>query len=137
MSVCQKISFGMIAAIVAVVLIPVARSAPGTHGYFYQGRCACGHDCYVRIEGEDYLSYSPGHGVPEHRKFMLRRSGDGWDVNGLPHSDIYLSPLEGGDKVVGRIRYGDGALHESWDGGRIGGGFRESITRGRFGGQRF
>jgi hypothetical protein len=116
MTIRQKLVFAGGGAAVAVVLAPVAWSALGTGGYFYDGRCACGHDCYVRIQGDGYFSYSPGHEVPEHRKFTLRRSADGWDVMGLPHSDMYWSPLEGEDKVIARLRYRDGALYESWGG---------------------
>jgi len=33
---------------------------------------------------------------------------------GLPHSDMYWSPLEGEDRVIARLRIRDGALYESW-----------------------
>ena len=36
------------------------------------------------------------------------------EVLGLPHSDLYRSPLEGEDKVIARLRFRDGALYESW-----------------------
>lgn len=113
MTTRQKLVLAGVGAAVAIVLAPVAWSAFGTGGYFYDGRCACGHDCYVRIHGDGYFSYSPGHEVPEQRKFTLRRNADGWDILGLPHSDMYWSPLEGEDKVIARLRYRDGALYES------------------------
>jgi len=110
----QKLILSGGAAILAAALAPVVWSAHGTSGYFFNGRCACGNDCYMRIQGDGYFSYSPGHGVPEYRKFTLRRTADGWDVMGLPHSDMYWSPLEGEDKVIGRLHLHDGALYESW-----------------------
>ena len=114
MTLRRKLIFAGGVTLLVAALAPVAWSALGTGGYFYDGRCICGHDCYVRIQGDRYFSYSPGHGVPEHQKFTLRRSADGWDIMGLPHSDMYWSPLEGEDKVIGRIRYHGGALYESW-----------------------
>src|SRR5438105_1891600 len=47
-------------------------------------------------------------------EFTLRRTPDGWDVMGLPHSDMYWSPLEGENRVIGRLQFRDGALYESW-----------------------
>ncbi len=85
------------------------------HQWLLLRRPLCrGNDCYVRIQGDGYFSYSPGHEVPEYRKFTLRRTADGWDVMGLPHSDRYWSPLEGENKVIGRLRFRNGALYESW-----------------------
>ena len=114
MTIRQKLIFAGVAALLAAALAPVAWSAFGTGGYFFNGRCVCGNDCYVRIQGDAYFSYSPGHEVPEYRKFTLRRTADGWDVLGLPHSDMYWSPLEGENKVIGHLRFRDGALYESW-----------------------
>ena len=101
-------------AAVAVVVAPIAWSAFGTHGYFYQGRCICGHDIFVRIQGDGYYSYSPGHGESEHRAFAVRRRGDEWDVFRPPDSAMFRYPSEPEDKVLARIRLGDGALYESW-----------------------
>ena len=110
----QKVIIAALAVVLAVFVAPIAWSAFGTRGYFYDGRCVCGHDCFVRIQGDGYFKYSPGHGVPEHREFTLRPRDGGWEVLGLPHSDLYWSPLEGEDKVIARLRFRDGALYESW-----------------------
>jgi hypothetical protein len=114
MTLRQKLILAGGVALLAAALASVARFALGTGGYFYSGRCVCGHDCYVHIQGDGYFSYSPGHEVPEYRKFKLRRTADGWDVMGLPHSDMYWSPLEGENRVVARLYFRDGALYESW-----------------------
>jgi hypothetical protein len=114
MSTRQKaVIVGLVAALAAFVA-PIAWSAFGTHGYFYAGRCICGHDSFIRIQGDGYFKYSPGHGVPEQRAFTLRPRDGGWEALGLPHSDRYWSPLEGEDKVIGQLRLRDGALYESW-----------------------
>ena len=114
MTTPRKLVLVSLGAALIVFLAPVAWSAFGTHGYFCDGRCICGNDVFVRIRGDGYFNYSPGHGVPEHRAFTLRAQGDGWEVMGLPHSDLYSSPLEGENKVIARIRFHDGALYESW-----------------------
>jgi len=116
MTLRQKFIFAGATALLAAAMAPVAWLALGRGGYFYAGRCVCGHDCYVRIRGDRYFSYSPGHEVPEYRKFALRHTADGWDVMGLPHSDVNWSPLEGENKVIGRLHFRDGALYESWGG---------------------
>ena len=107
--------------ILAFTLVVAAFTAPvwstcTTHAYFYEGRCACGHNCYARIAGDGLFKYSPGHGVPEYRAFELRPRGGEWDIMGLPHSPFY-SPLEGPDKVIGRLKLQDGALCCNWSGG--------------------
>jgi hypothetical protein len=114
MTTRRKLVLASLGAAVIVFGAPVAWSALGTRGYFREGRCACGNDIFVRILGNGYFSYSPGHEVPEHRKFTVRRNSDGWDIMGLPHSDMYWSPLEGEDKVIGHLRFRGGALYESW-----------------------
>ena len=114
MTLRQKLIFAGVVALLAAALAPVAWSALGTGGYFYDGHCVGGNDCCVRIQGDGYLSYSPGHEVPEYRKFTLSRTADGWDVLGLPNSDMYWSPLEGENKVIGRLQFRVGALYESW-----------------------
>ena len=113
MSTRRKLIVATFGAVLAVFLAPTAWSMFGTHGYFCEGRCVCGHEVFVRIKRDGYFSYSPGHEVPEHRDFTLRRTSDGRDVMGSPHSDWYWSPLEGENKVVARLRYRDGALYES------------------------
>ncbi len=95
MRIRGKILIVCVGALLIAAFAPLVWSARGTTGYFYDGRCACGHNCYVRIQGHAYLKYSPGHQVPEHRAFTLRPTADGWDLLGLPHSDTYWSPLEG------------------------------------------
>jgi hypothetical protein len=110
----QKLIFAGAVALLAATLAPIAWSALGTRGYFYRGRCACGNDCYVRIQGDGYFSYSPGHEVPEHREFTLRRTADGLEVMGIPHSEMYWSPREGESEVIGHLRLRGGALYESW-----------------------
>ena len=109
-----KIIISGLGAALVVFVAPIAWSALGTHGYFYAGRCICGHDSFVRIQGDGYFTYSPGHQVPEHRAFALRPREDGWEVLGLPHSQMYRSPLEGEDKVIAHVRFRDGALYETW-----------------------
>jgi hypothetical protein len=103
--------------ILASPIVFTALSTRGTGGYFEDGRCACGNDIFVRIQGNGYYRYSPGHGMPESRSFTIRRHDDEWEVMGLPHSDLYWSPLEGENKVIGRLRFHDGALFESWGNG--------------------
>jgi hypothetical protein len=119
MSTRQKLILTGLGATFAVFVFvaPIVWSASGKQGYFYSGRCLCGHDSFVRIQGDGYFNYSPGHGVPETRSFSLRPRDDGWDLFGRPHSDAYWSPLEGEDKVIAHIRFHDGALFESWDNG--------------------
>jgi len=114
MTTRRTLVLASLGAVIVVLGAPVAWSAFGTHGYFYDGRCTCGNDVFVRIQGDGYLKYSPGHGVPEHRAFTMRAQRDGWEIMGLPHSDAYSSPLEGADKVIARVRFHDGALYESW-----------------------
>jgi hypothetical protein len=64
------------AIVLGVVLVSsivfTAVAAGGTRGYFEGGRCVCGHDIFIRVEGNGYFKYSPGHGVPEHRSFTVR-----------------------------------------------------------------
>jgi hypothetical protein len=114
MSPRQKLVTAGFGVALAVFVTPIVWSAFGTHGYFYAGRCICGHDSFVRIQGDGYFKYSPGHGVPEERAFTLRPRDGGWDVMGLPHSDLYWSPLEGENRVIARIQFRDSALNESW-----------------------
>jgi hypothetical protein len=105
--------------VLALVLLPIALSAFSSrspHIYYEGGRCACGHDTFIRVTKDGYFQYSPGHGVPEHRSFTIRPHDGEWEVLGLPHSDMYWSPLEGEDKVIARLRIHDGALYESWGG---------------------
>ena len=110
----QKLIIASLGTALTVFVSPIAWSAFGTRGYFYAGRCICGHDSFIRIQGDGYFTYSPGHGVPEQRAFTVRPREVGWDVLGLPHSDMYWSPLEGKDKVIARLLLRDGALYESW-----------------------
>ena len=95
-------------------IIYTAVSARGTGGYFDGGRCACGNDIFIRVEGDGYFKYSPGHGVPERRSFAVHWHNGVGDVMGLPHSDLYWSPMEGENKIIGRLRFRDGTLFESW-----------------------
>jgi len=101
-------------ALCAVFVAPIAWSAFGTNGYFYAGRCICGHDSFVRIQGDGYFKYSPGHGVAEDRAFTIRRRANGWDLLIPPHSAMFSSPLDGQDKVIAHLSFRDGALYESW-----------------------
>lgn len=101
------------AALVSPIIFTVL-SAKGNGGYFVGGRCACGNDIFIRVEGDGYFKYSPGHGVPERRSFTVHWHNSEGDVMGLPHSDMYWSPLEGENKVIGRLRFHEGALFESW-----------------------
>jgi len=114
MTTRRKLVLASLGAALIAFLAPVAWSALGTHGYFCEGRCVCGNDVFVRIRGDGDFKYSPGHGVPEYCAFALRAQGDEWEIMGLPHSDLYSSPLEGENKVIARIRFHDGALYESW-----------------------
>jgi len=114
MTTRRKLLLASLGAAVVVLGAPVAWSAFSTHAYFRAGRCVCGNDAFVRIQGDGYFKYSPGHRVPEHRAFTLRAQGDGWELMGHSHSDLYTSPLEGENKVIARIRLRDGALYESW-----------------------
>ena len=112
----RKLLLASLGAAVIVVAAPVAGSAFGTHGYFCAGRCACGNDIFVRLQGDGYFKYSPGHGVPEHHAFTVRAQGDGWEVIGPPPSELHSSPSEADNQVLARIRLQDGALYESWGG---------------------
>ena len=118
MIIRRKFIITAVGTVIATIAVPVIWSAFGANAYFYDGRCICGHDSFVRIAGNGYFSYSPGHGVPEHQKFKIGKIADGWAVLGLPHSDKYWSPLEGEDKVIAYLRLGGGALYDSWDGGK-------------------
>jgi len=109
----KRLTVGIGVAVI-VFVAPIVWFAAGSGAYFYEGRCLCGHDIFVRIQGDGYFTYSPGHGEPEHRDFTLRAKDGGWEVLGLPHSDLYWSPLEGEDKVIAHLRIRDGALFESW-----------------------
>lgn len=110
-------SIGTVIIVIIVILALVAWPASSARGYFYGGRCACGHEIFVRIVGDGLFNYSPGHGVPEHRSFNLRPQRDGWDIMSLPRSDRYWSSLEGENKVLGRVQFREGALWESWGSG--------------------
>lgn len=114
MCVRSKLVVSSIGAVVIVLVAVAAWPAFRLHGYFYQGRCGCGHDIFVRIQGDGLFRYSPGHGVPEYRAFRLRALSDGWDIMGVPHGGAYWSPSEGQTSVLGHIRFRDGALWESW-----------------------
>ncbi len=110
-------TLGAAAAIAALLASPIlfsALSGGGTHGYFEAGRCLCGHDCFIHIRDDGYYQYSPGHGVPEHRSFAIRPHGGEWEILGLPHSEMFWSPLEGEDKVIARFQIRDGALFTAW-----------------------
>src|SRR3954466_9121760 len=105
---------GGVGGLVAL-MAPVVWSAFSAHSYFDSGRCLCGHDSFVRIVGDGYFSYSPGHGVPELQQFKIRRTTEGWEVPGLPHSDKYWSPLEGEDRVIAYLQLRSDGLYDSWD----------------------
>ena len=111
----QKWFFLGLGSACVVFVAPIVWSMSGSRGYFYEGRCFCGYDTFVRVQGDHYFKYSPGHGIPEHPAFTLRARDGGWDVLGLPHSDMYYSPLEGENKVIGHIRISEGVLYQSWD----------------------
>ncbi len=106
-----------VAFVAAVFTIPIIWSSCTTHAYYYEGRCACGHNCYARIAGDGLFRYSPGHGVPEYRAFTLRPRAGQWDIMGLPHSPTYYSALEGPDKVIGQLKFHNGALCQKWSQG--------------------
>jgi hypothetical protein len=110
----QALVVAALVAVLAIWLAPLAWSAIGTHGYFYRGRCVCGNEVFVRIQGDGYFSYSPGHSVPEHRALKLRAREGGWEVLRLPNSDLYSFPMEREDKVAARVRFRDGTLYEAW-----------------------
>jgi hypothetical protein len=112
----RKLIISVLGLAIALFLVPIIWSALCQPSYFCEGRCACGNDIFVRIQGDGYFRYSPGHGVPEHRAFRLRAREGGWEILGLSHSDLFWSPLEGEDKVIGRVHYQGNALYESWGG---------------------
>lgn len=121
MTAARKLMIAASAIALGALLAPIAftaLSARGIHGYFEDGRCACGYDKYVRIEGDDYFGYAPGHGYPPHLVFKLRPDKGEYEMLALgDRSDgKYLSfgPAEG--SVVGRLRLQDGALWEQWAG---------------------
>jgi hypothetical protein len=114
MTTRRKVIVAAAGTLVVVFLTPIAWSAWGAHGYFDGGRCTCGNPIFIRIRDDGYFRYSPGHGVPEHRAFALRRRDGGWDVLGLRPPDGVWSPVAEGEAVA-RMRLQDGALYESWD----------------------
>jgi hypothetical protein len=102
----------------AVVLLPVALavlSPRSTACYFDGGRCACGHRIYLRLAGEGYYDYSPGHGVQEYRKFTLRPNTNGWDVirvNDPRYDEVYSQLAPTG--LVAQAWIDKGELCERW-----------------------
>jgi len=116
----RKLGFLAVALAVAAFLLPIAFlavSASSPQGYFDGGRCACGHRIYIHVVRDGYFSYSPGHGVPEHRDFTLRSAEGGWDVIRLPEPDttgMFMHMAATG--VVAKLQFRDGAIYESWSG---------------------
>ena len=120
MSATRKWTVVAIITLTILAFLPLvfkSVSTPGGGVYYEGGRCICGHDIFIRIQGDGYFHYSPGHGVPEYKAFTIRSHDGEWEVLGLPHSDLYSSPLEGENRVIARLRIHEGALYESWDGG--------------------
>jgi hypothetical protein len=117
MSVRSKLVLSGVGVVLVVILTIVAWPVFRAGGYFYRGRCACGHDIFVRIVGDGLFTYSPGHGVPEHRSVNLRAEAEGWAIIGLPHGGQYWSPTEGENEVLGHIRFREGSLWECWGNG--------------------
>jgi hypothetical protein len=116
----RKWIVGAVIMLGLVLISPIvftALSGNSTHGYFEGGRCLCGHDSFIRIEGGGYFQYSPGHGVPERRSFNVRLHGEEWEVLGHPLSDTYGSALQGEGEVLARLRFREGALFEAWGSG--------------------
>lgn len=114
----QKLMIAAVATVMLALLAPTVftvLTARGTSGYFHDGRCMCGHECFIRIEGDGYFQYSPGHGMPEQRVFALRSHNGEWEMLALRPRDDAWSPVEEG-KVVARLRFQGGALYKSWSG---------------------
>ena len=109
-----------LAAIVITVLfapiVYMALLSRSDCGYFADTRCICGHNCYIHIKSDGYHQYSPGHQVPEHRSFDLRRGQNGeWELLALAPPAGAWSPVAEGD-VVARIRFHDKAMYMAWSG---------------------
>jgi hypothetical protein len=113
MSTSRKIAIAAAGTLLVIFLAPIAWSAFGTRGYFDGGRCTCGNPIFNRIGDDGYFSYSPGHGVPEHRTFAARRNDTGWDLLELPAPGGFASVIAEGS-VVARVRLEGSALYESW-----------------------
>jgi|ERR1043166_1349180 hypothetical protein len=110
MSARAKLLGGVVAAVLAAVLSVTLYATTDARAYYIQGRCVCGHNGYVRIVGTDYLSYSPGHGMPEHLSFIARPRGDGWDLIRPPvPPGQYWEPFT--NSTVTRVRIHDGGLY--------------------------
>jgi hypothetical protein len=82
--------------------------------YEDERRCVCGHITLYRLTKDGIYSYSPGHGVPESLRFKIRAHDAQWDIMGLPHSDVYASPLDGENRVIGHLKVSNGSLYQSW-----------------------
>jgi len=118
MTATSKLLLAAASLATVVFLLPVALAVLSPHGtacYFDGGRCACGHRIYLRLVGDGFYDYSPGHGVPEYRKFTLRPNTNGWDVirvNDPRYDEVYsqLSPTG----VVAQAWIDKGELCERW-----------------------
>jgi hypothetical protein len=116
MTIKQKLTFvtaGTALALLFAILVAGAISFNGSGVYYERGRCSCGHPIFIRIAGDGYFSFSPGHGVAEHREYNLRRNNGGWDKLALPPPDGFESVIKEGS-IVGRVRLENGALYETW-----------------------
>ena len=112
MSTRLKLFLSTITVVLVILVAPIVWSAFRADGYFEAGRCTCGNDIYIHITGDSYLTYSPGHGVPEHCSFALRRKEKEWEILALAPPDGYTSPMKEGE-VVGRLRFQNRDLYFS------------------------
>ena len=118
MSSMRKWIAGAAVGLVIIPLLPMIDailSRGSLRGYYEDGRCACGHDSYVHIEGDRYWQYSPGHGMPEQHLFNVRPCDDGWELIAVYAPDRVWSPVQE-SQVTPRLRIQNGDLYESWAG---------------------
>jgi prepilin-type processing-associated H-X9-DG protein len=116
MTSTRKLILAAAGIVILLLACAIVSTAPtlGGRRYFEDGRCACGYDSYILLHGTDYLTYTPGHGYPPRRAFVLRPRDDIWEMlapgdrsNGMFYS---FGPAEG--TVVGRLRFQHGDLWE-------------------------
>jgi hypothetical protein len=127
------VAFALVASVGFLAPIVSTSFSRGPSGYFYEGRCMCGHEIFIHLKGDGYFSYSPGHGAPEHRIFTLK------PVNGPDISEWEASSdestfgntwtLPGEQRPTMHIRIENGALVQYYPRNEYSAGYKARLPR--------